>query len=47
MPANSQAQLRLMRAACAGKTNKVPQKTGCEYVKATKSPKSLPQRKGK
>lgn len=46
MPAKSQAQHRLMRAACAGKTDKVPQKTACEYVKHTKSVKSLPERKG-
>ncbi len=43
MPAKSQAQYRLMQAAAHGGVKGVPKSVGKEFVKATGSPKGLPQ----
>lgn len=47
MPMRSKAQNRLMRAAAAGKSSKVPMGVAKEYVAAQKGKpiKSLPERK--
>lgn len=45
MPARSKQQLKAMYAAKAGKsTLGIPQKVGAEFVTATPSAKSLPQK---
>ena len=46
MPAKSKAQFRAMAAAKSGKsTLGIPKSVGAEFVGATKSPKSLPEKK--
>ena len=48
MPAKSKAQFRAMQAAAHGKsTLGIPKKVGQEFASATKSPKSLPEKKKK
>lgn len=48
MPAKSKAQYRAMGAAAGGKSNlDIPKKVGKEFVKATKKPGKLPEKKEK
>lgn len=46
MPVKSEAQRRLMYAAAAGKSDKVPKKVAREFL-AAPAKKNLPERKGK
>lgn len=47
MPAKSQAQLALMYAVAAGKSDAVPKAVAREFIRKTKRRKGLPKRVGK